>query len=312
MRVLVTGSTGFIGSALTRALEQRGDQVVRLARGKGTEGAPTWDPDAGTISTVALDGVDGVVHLAGEGIGEKKWTPEQKRRILESRVKGTTLLAKTFADRQVAPTVLVSGSAVGYYGTRGDEELDETSKSGDDFLADLCTQWEAAAKPAADAGIRVVTIRTGIVLDPNGGVLKRLLLPFRLGIGGRVATGRQWMSWIALADTVDAIVHALDHDTLRGPVNLTAPNPVTNAELTKALGAALRRPTILPTPLLPLKLRYGGELVDALLVGGQRVLPRRLLADGYEFAQPELAPALRSMLAPMPTGTNRSASQEGD
>ncbi|HEY5013534.1 MAG TPA: TIGR01777 family oxidoreductase [Acidimicrobiia bacterium] len=296
MRVLVTGSTGFIGSALVSALEQRGDKVVRLGRGGGAAGGPTWDPKAGTISTVAFDGVDAVVHLAGEGIGEKKWTPEQKRRILESRTKGTALLARTLADLPSKPAVLVSGSAIGYYGDRGDETLDETSTSGDDFLAGVCREWEAAAQPAADAGIRVVTTRTGIVLAPQGGVLKRLLTPFRFGLGGRVGSGRQWMSWIAMDDVVGAILHALDHDTLRGPVNLTAPNPVTNAELTKKLGAAVHRPTVLPTPLLPLKLVYGSELVAALLVGGQRVLPRRLTDDGYVFARPELAGALRSLL----------------
>jgi uncharacterized protein (TIGR01777 family) len=297
MRVLVTGSTGFIGSALVRALEQRGDHVVRLNRaGSGSE--PTWDPDAGTISGRALDGIDGVVHLAGEGIAEKKWTAEQKRRIVDSRVKGTSLLARALAERETRPAVLVSGSAIGRYGNRGDEELDETSSSGDDFLADVCRQWEAAAEPAAEAGIRLVTIRSGIVLHPSGGVLKKLLLPFRLGLGGRVASGRQWMSWIALVDEVGAIVHALDHDSLRGPVNLTAPHPVTNAELTKTLGAVLHRPTMLPTPLLPLKLRYGRELVEALLVGGQRVLPRKLEHGGYVFAHPDLEPALRAMLGP--------------
>ena len=296
MRVLVTGSSGFIGSALVAALDTRGDEVVRLGRGGGASGGPSWDPEAGTISTVAFDGVDAVVHLAGEGIGEKKWTPEQKRRIVDSRTKGTALLARTLADLPTKPAVLVSGSAIGYYGNRDDEVLDETSTSGDDFLAGLCREWEAAAQPAADAGIRLVHNRTGIVLAPQGGVLKRLLTPFRLGLGGRVATGRQWMSWIAMEDTVGAILHALDHDTVRGPMNLTAPNPVTNAELTKKLGAALHRPTLLPTPLLPLKLLYGGELVAALLVGGQRVLPRRLTDDGYVFAQPELAGALQSLL----------------
>jgi uncharacterized protein len=298
VRVVVTGSTGFIGSALVTALGRRGDEVVRLARGAPAGASPTWDPDAGTISSATFDGADAVVHLAGEGIGEKKWTPEQKLRIVESRVKGTTLLARTIAERAMKPAVLVSGSAIGYYGDRGDEELDETSASGGDFLADVCRQWESAAQPAAAAGIRLVTIRTGIVLDPRGGVLKRLLPPFRFGLGGRVASGRQWMSWIALVDTVGAILHALDHESLRGPVNLTAPNPVTNAELTKTLGSVLHRPTVLPTPLLPLKLLYGSELVAALLVGGQRVRPRCLLDDGYVFAHTDLASALRAMLRP--------------
>jgi uncharacterized protein len=312
MRVLVTGSTGFIGNALVAALEQRGDKVVRLGRGASSAGRPTWDLDAGTISTVAFDGVDAVVHLAGAGIGEKKWTPEQKRRILDSRVKGTTLLARTLSELPSKPATLVSGSAVGYYGNRGDEVLDEASSSGDDFLSEICRQWEASTQPAADAGIRVVTIRTGIVLDPGGGVLKQLLVPFRLGLGGRVANGRQWMSWIALSDEIGAILHALDHATLVGAVNLTAPNPATNAELTKTLGKVVRRPTVLPTPLLPLKLRFGSELVTTLLVHGQRVLPHQLLADGYEFAAPDLEAALRSMLAPMPAAESRPASEEGD
>jgi uncharacterized protein (TIGR01777 family) len=296
VRVVVTGSTGFIGSALVGALEQRGDEVVRLARRSKTAAAATWDPEAGTISDGAFDGVDAVVHLAGEGIGEKKWTPEQKLRIVESREKGTTLIARTLAEQATKPAVLVSGSAIGYYGDRGDETLDETSASGDDFLAGVCRKWEAAAQPAADAGIRLVTIRTGIVLDPRGGVLRRLLTPFRLGLGGRVASGKQWMSWITLGDTVGAILYAVDHDSMRGPVNLTAPNPATNAELSHALGEALHRPTVLPTPLLPLKVIYGSELVAALLVAGQRVSPRLLLDDGYPFAHTDLEPAFRDML----------------
>ena len=296
MRVLVTGSSGFVGTALVAALEGRGDKVVRLTRGDGATGKAAWDPDAGTISTVAFDGVDGVVHLAGAGIGDEKWTDARKRLVLGSRVTGTTLLARTLAGLPEKPCVLVSGSAVGYYGDRGDEVLDESSASGDDFLSDVCRQWEAAAQPAADAGVRVVNIRTGIVLDPRGGVLKRLGTPFRLGLGGRVASGRQWMSWITLEDEIAAILHALDHDTLRGPVNLTAPNPVTNAQLTKALGKALHRPTLLPTPLLPLKVIYGAELVQALLVGGQRVLPRRLETDGFVFTHADIETALQALL----------------
>ncbi len=297
VRIVVTGSTGFIGTAVVRAIEQRGDDVVRLRRGAGATG-PVWDPDAGTISDDAFDGADALIHLAGEGIGEKKWTPEQKRRILESREKGTTLIARALAARATKPAVLVSGSAIGYYGDRGDEVLDETSSSGADYLAEVCRQWEASTQPAADAGIRVVTTRTGIVLGPSGGVLKRLLTPFRLGLGGRVASGKQWMSWITLDDVVGAILHAVDHESIRGPVNLTAPNPATNAELTAALGKVLHRPTVLPTPLLPLKVIYGSELVAALLVGGQRVMPKRLLDDGYAFAHTDLEPALRDMLGP--------------
>jgi uncharacterized protein (TIGR01777 family) len=194
------------------------------------------------------------------------------------------------------PAVLVSGSAVGYYGGRGDEILTEESSPGDDFLAHVCVQWEAAAQAAADAGIRVVTIRTGIVLGREGGVLKRLLLPFRLGLGGRVASGDQWMSWISLHDQVAAILHALRTESLRGPVDLTAPNPVTNSELTDALGNAVHRPTVLPTPLAPLKLRYGGELVQHLLVEGQRVLPKALEASAFRFQHETLDAALRAVL----------------
>ena len=296
MRIVVSGSTGFIGTALVRAIEQRGDDVVRLRRGAAGDAGPVWDPEAGTISDDAFDGADAVIHLAGEGIGEKKWTPEQKRRILESRTKGTTLIARTLAQRSNKPAVLVSGSAVGYYGDRGDEILDEDSSSGDDFLADACRQWEAAAQPVVAAGIRLVTIRTGIVLDPRGGVLKQLLPPFRFGLGGRTGSGRQWMSWITLGDAVGAILHAVDHDSMRGPVNLTAPNPATNAGLTHALGKALHRPTALPTPLFPLKMIYGSELVAALLVAGQRVTPSRLLDNAYPFAHTELEPAFREML----------------
>jgi uncharacterized protein (TIGR01777 family) len=297
VRIVVTGSTGFIGTALVRAIEQRGDDAVRLRRGAAGDAGPVWDPEAGTISRDAFDGVDAVVHLAGEGIGEKKWTPEQKRRILESRTTGTTLIARTLAERATKPAVLVSGSAIGYYGDRGDEVLDETSSSGDDYLADVCRQWEAAAQPAADAGIRLVITRTGIVLGPSGGVLKRLLTPFRLGLGGRVASGKQWMSWITLDDAVGALLHAVDHESMRGAMNLAAPNPATNAQLTVALGKALHRPTVLPTPLLPLKVIYGSELVAALLVGGQRVTPRRLLDGGYAFAHTDLESAFRAMLA---------------
>ncbi len=300
MDVLVTGSTGFIGSALVTALEQRGDRVVRLRRGAtGTGaagGAPIWDIDAEYLSPGALDGIDAVVHLAGEGIGEKKWTPEQKRRIRESRSNGTGLIAGAIARQATKPAVLVSGSAVGCYGDRGDELLDETSALGTDFLADVCREWEGATQPAADAGVRVVTIRTGIVLAPGGGVLKRLLLPFKLGLGGRVGSGRQWMSWITLGDEVGAILRALDDVSLRGPVDLTAPNPVTNADFGAALGRVLHRPTVLPTPLLPLKVRYGGELVAALLLASQRVVPRKLEAAGYVFAHTDLDAALRAIL----------------
>jgi uncharacterized protein (TIGR01777 family) len=294
--VLITGSSGLIGTALIPALEGAGHRAVPLRRGSGAPTTRTWDPDAGVIDPGVLNGIGAVVHLAGEGIGEKKWTPEQKRRILESRTKGTSLLARTLAEREEKPTVLVSASAIGYYGNRGSEELTEDSRPGDDFVSDVCEHWAAAPGPAADAGIRVVTTRTGIVLSPKGGVLKQLLLPFKLGLGGRSGTGDQYMSWIALLDEVRAILFALEHDGVRGPLNLTAPNPATNRVLTGTLAKVLHRPSVLPTPLLPLKLRYGTELVETLLVAGQRVLPAALEAAGFTFVYPDLEPALAGIL----------------
>jgi hypothetical protein len=297
MDVLVTGSHGFIARGLIPRLRAGGHRVLRLVRG-APEGSDdvVWDPDAGTIDTAGLQGVDAVVHLAGAGIGDKRWTPARKELILQSRTRGTGLLARTLAELRVTPRVLVSGSAVGYYGDRGDEVLTEESGPGNDFTAEVCRAWEAATAPAVDAGIRVVCVRSGVVLAAHGGVLKRLLLPFKLGLGGRVASGRQYMSWITLDDEVGAILHALTTDGLHGPVNLTSPNPATNAELTVALGQALHRPTVLPTPLAPLELIYGAELVKSLLVDGQRASSAKLVASGYEFEHPELDDALQSVL----------------
>jgi uncharacterized protein (TIGR01777 family) len=296
--VLVTGAHGLIASALIPRLRADSHRVVRLVRG-APEGADDvqWDPDAGTIDAGGLEGVDAVVHLAGAGIGDKKWTPERKELILQSRVRGTGLLARTLAGLQRPPAVMVSGSAVGYYGDRGAEVLTEASGPGDDFPAQVCLTWEAAAGPAAEAGIRLVTIRTGVVLAARGGALGRMLPPFKLGLGGRIASGEQYMSWIAIDDHVGAVGHLLTHDAVSGPVNLTAPEPVTNAEFTKALGEAIHRPTVLPTPLFPLKAVYGGELVESLLVHGQRALPDALVASGYTFEHPTIDDALRAVLA---------------
>jgi uncharacterized protein (TIGR01777 family) len=259
--VLVTGSHGMIGGALLPRLRADGHRVLRLVRGE-PEGLDDvrWDPDADAIDAPRLEGLDAVVHLACAGIGDAKWTPERKQLILQSRTRSTSLLARTLAGLAARPSVLVSGSAVGYYGNRGDEMLAEDAPPGEDFLAEVVTAWEAATEPAAQAGIRVVTIRSGIVLAAEGGVLKRLLLPFRLGLGGRIGPGTQYMSWITLADEVGAIVHLLGHDAVRGAVNLAAPEPVTNRDFTHALGRALHRPTVLPTPLTPLGFVFGAEL----------------------------------------------------
>lgn len=297
MDVLVSGSHGFIAGGLIPRLRAGGHRVLRLVRGtpEGSDDV-VWDPDASNIDAARLEGVDAVVHLAGAGIGDKKWTPARKELILQSRTRGTGLLARTLAELRDPPRVLVSGSAVGYYGDRGDEVLTEDSGPGHDFTAEVCQAWEAATAPAEAAGVRVVHVRTGIVLAAHGGVLDRLLLPFKLGLGGRVGSGRQYMSWITLDDEVGAIVHALDTDALSGAVNLAAPDPATNAELTAALGRALHRPTVLPTPLLPLKVIYGAELVQSLLVDGQRVSSAKLVASGYEFMHPGLDEALRAVL----------------
>jgi uncharacterized protein (TIGR01777 family) len=295
--VAVTGSRGFIGSALLPALIREGHRPVRIVRGQAAgDDELSWDPQAGTIEVDGLEGIDGVVHLAGAGIGDKRWTDARKRLILESRTKGTSLLARTLAGLKRRPSALVSASAIGYYGNRGDEPLDEQSAPGNDFVARVCVQWEGATAPAVDAGIRVARVRSGIVLGRDGGVLPRLLLPFRLGLGGRIASGRQYMSWISIGDEVRAILHALTQDGVAGPVNLTGPAPVTNGEFTETLGRVLRRPTVIPTPLLPLRARYGSELVQHLLVEGQRVLPKRLEATGYRFAHPTLEEALHAAL----------------
>ena len=297
MDVAITGASGLIGRALSASLQSDGHRVLRFQRGGVTAGDTIgWDPDAGRIDAPALEGLDAVVHLAGEGIGEHRWTDEQKRRIRDSRVRGTAVLAAAVASRERRPHVLVSGSAVGYYGDRGSEVLTEESAPGNDFLAQLCVDWEAETAPATEAGVRTVLTRTGIVLDAHGGALQRMLLPFKLGLGGRQGSGTQWMSWIALADEVGAIRFAIENDAVSGPTNLVAPNPVTNAEFAATLGRALHRPTFLPTPLLPLKLRFGAELVDTLLMVSQRVAPAQLEAAGYQFRFDSLEAALRAVV----------------
>jgi uncharacterized protein len=272
-----------------------------LRRGSGG-GAPTsalhWDPDAGTVDADGFEGLDAVVHLAGAGIGDKKWTPERKQLILESRTGPTRLLAETLAGLTTPPPVLVSGSAIGWYGDRGSEQLTEASPPPEprDFLSEVCGQWEAATAAAESAGIRTVHLRTGIVLAAEGGVLPRLALPFKLGVGGRTGSGEQYMSWVALEDEIGAILHAITHPELSGPVNVTAPVPVTNAEMTATLGRVLKRPTVLPTPLPVLRLVYGSELVHLLLEIGQRVASDRLAGTGFVYAQPDLDGALRILL----------------
>lgn len=296
MEIAVTGASGLIGSALCASLRADGHRVRPLVRRSATGDAIAWDPAAGTIDASALEGVDAVVHLAGAGIGDKRWNDAYKREVLESRTRGTELLATTLASLDRRPSVLVSGSAIGFYGDTGDTEVDETAPAGRDFLADVCVAWEAAAAPASDAGIRVAKLRTGIVLSPAGGALKKLLPLFKLGVGGRMGSGRQWMSWISIDDEVRVIRWLIDND-VAGPVDAVAPNAVTNAELTKVLARVLHRPALFPVPSFGPKLLLGSELADALLFTSQRVRPGVLEQHGFEFSDPDLEGALRRLLA---------------
>jgi uncharacterized protein (TIGR01777 family) len=297
MRVLISGSTGFIGSALTERLRATGHEPVRLVRTNRPDDLPTvsWDPARETIDEGALDTIDAVVHLAGESIASSRWTDAQKARIMDSRIQGTRTLATAVANAATPPKVFLSGSAIGFYGDAGDREVTETTPPADDFAARVSVAWEQQAASIASEQTRLVYLRTGIVLDPSGGALKEQLPFFKLGLGGRIGNGRQWFSWISLADQVDAMIHLLTAE-VSGPVNLTAPNPVTNNEFTKTLGGVLNRPTLLPTPKPALWLRLGRELSRTLLEGGARVLPNALVDSGYAFSDPELGPALERML----------------
>jgi uncharacterized protein (TIGR01777 family) len=295
MKIAVTGSHGLIGSALVDRLQSEGHVVTRLVRGAAAPGDIRWDPEGGTIDGPALEGAEAVVHLAGEGVAEKRWSDAQKTRILESRVRGTTTLATALAALADKPSVFVSGSAIGFYGERGDDVVTEDTGRGAGFLAEVCEAWEAATAPATDAGIRVVRARTGIVLAKQGGALKRQLPLFKLGLGGKLASGRQWMSWISLDDEVGAIIHAVTTPSISGAVNFTAPEPVTNNAFTKALGAAVRRPTLLPVPTLGLNLVVGKELAANLLASA-RVMPAKLQQSGYRFAYPTIDEALRAVV----------------
>lgn len=296
MDIAITGSSGLIGSRLVEALRAEGHHVVRIVRtATGGADAARWDPERGTIEAGALEGIDAVVHLAGEGIGEKRWTPDQKRRIRESRTRGTALLADTLAGLAQPPRRLLSGSAIGIYGDTADRRTDESAPTGSGFVPDLCVAWEQAARPAIDAGIPTAFLRTGIVLSTRGGALARQLLPFRLGLGGRAGSGRQFLSWISIDDEVAAICWLLGRPDITGPVNLTAPEPTTNAEFTKALGGVLHRPTSV-LPMFAPRLLFGRELADTLLLESQRIVPSVLRRGGFGFAHTELGPTLRHLL----------------
>jgi uncharacterized protein (TIGR01777 family) len=297
MKILVTGATGLVGSTLLPILKSKGHEVFRLVRSQAKIGpdAIYWNPEQGIDDAARLEGLDAVVHLAGENIAEGRWSEERKARIRDSRVKGTRVLSETLARLTAPPRALISASAIGYYGNRGDEIMREESAPGTDFLADVCREWEAATTPAAQSGMRVVKLRFGVILTPKGGALTKMLAPFQFALGGKLGSGKQYMSWVTLDDAVGAINHALSDETLSGPVNVVAPNPVTNYEFTKTMGRVLSRPTIFSVPAFAVRLTFG-EMGDVALLSSTRVEPARLKESGYVFQHPELESALRQML----------------
>jgi uncharacterized protein len=297
-RILITGASGLVGSRLTKELAQLGATPIAAVRRPVKDDARElyWNPDRGEIDRDKLEGIDAVVHLAGENISAGRWTEAFKQKILDSRVKGTHLVADALARLQRKPRVLVSASAIGYYGNRGPETMTEQSPPDNDFLANACQQWEAACRPARDAGIPVTNIRIGVVLSPDGGALAKMLTPFKLGLGGKVGGGDQYMSWITLDDLVAAIISLLGRDEpIAGPVNVVAPNPATNLAFTKTLGRVIGRPTLFPMPAAAVRILFG-EMGEALLLSSTRVAPEKLLSTGFQFRYPELEPALRHLL----------------
>lgn len=301
MKIFVSGASGLIGSALTPLLQSRGHDVVPLVRRRPAPGeaALAWDPERGTIDRAGLEGADVVIHLAGENVFGR-WSPAKKQRIRDSRVHGTKLVSEALAGLNRPPTLLAA-SAIGYYGDRGSEEVTEQSSPGEDFLANVARDWEAATAPATRAGIRVANLRFGVVLTPAGGALAKMLPVFRMGLGGPVGSGNQYLSWITRDDAIHAVVHVLMTGTLAGPVNITAPRPITNREFAKALGKTLGRPAVVTVPAFALRMAFGTEGA-AMLQSGQRVLPARLLTSGFHFAFDAVEPALRHLLAAPESG----------
>lgn len=296
MNILVTGATGLIGSALVPTLTAAGHRVTRMGRSPSVgEQVLRWDPATGLLDPLDGESYDAVVHLAGESIGEGRWNAAKKQRIKQSRVKGTKVLCEALARAPRWPRVMVCASAVGWYGDRGEEVLHEGSLPGSDFLADVCREWEAASEPLKQKGVRIVQVRSGMVLSARGGGLAKMLLPFKLGVGGIIGSGRQYWSWIDIEDEVGVILHALQDESLEGPVNAVAPQAVTNAEFTNTLGRVLRRPTVFPMPAFAARLVLG-EVADALLLASQRVEPRRLLDRRFGFKYPGLEASLRHVL----------------
>ncbi|MBI2691848.1 MAG: TIGR01777 family protein [Solirubrobacterales bacterium] len=292
-KILISGASGFVGTPLSELLTDRGDTVVKLTRGPSGDGVIHWDPAAGELDAKAVDGFDSVIHLAGESIAGL-WTKKKKQAIVASRRDGTTLLAEALAATANKPKSLISSSAIGLYGSRGDEVLSEDSGVGEGFLADLVKIWEDSAQPARDAGIRVVNLRLGLVTAESGGMMGPMKPAFKLGVGGKLGDGDQWWSWVTLDDVVRAFVYAVDNSALVGPFNIAAPNPVTNAEFTKSLGSVLHRPTFLPAPKFALK-TFAGEMADEMLLASQRVDSSKISEVGFAFADTELDPALKKI-----------------
>jgi len=297
MKILVSGAHGLVGKALVKSLTKDGHEIVSLVRRESVVAKTEieWHPNRGQIDAQQLEGFDVVIHLAGESIASGRWTEDKKLRIRESRVKGTTLLSESLARLSRPPATFISASAIGYYGNRGDELLTEQSATGKGFLSEVCVAWEKATGAAEAKGIRTVHTRFGIILDTDGGALEKMLTPFRMGVGGKLGDGKQWMSWIALDDVVRGLRFLIDNQTVRGPVNFTAPNPVTNAEFTKTLGSVLSRPTIFPVPVFAARLAFG-EMADALLLSSARVEPSRLQDEGFKFEYSDLLLALQAIL----------------
>ena len=298
MKVLITGSGGLIGQHLVQALEHLGHEIIRLVRDLQDAESTVilWNPTSSSmVNPERLEALDAVIHLAGENIADERWTPEKKMRIRNSRVQGTGLLAASLADLAQRPRVFICASATGYYGDQGAQECNEMSLGGDSFLAGVCRDWESATRPAADTGIRTVQLRLGMILSSSGGALEKMKAPFRLGLGGVIGNGRQYWSWISLEDAVRAIVHVLYKDDLSGPVNLVSPNPSTNRDFTRALGKALKRPTLFPMPTFAARALMG-EMAHELMLGSARVVPTRLIESGFNFQDPDLAPLLKQLM----------------
>jgi uncharacterized protein len=295
MKLLIAGASGLVGSALIPALEAEGAEVTRLVRTSAGAGEIEWHPNNDQIDATTLEGFDAVINFAGENIAGGRWTDEQKRKIHDSRVNGTHLLSEAIARLKQPPKVFLCASATGIYGDRGDEVLDEQSDSGGGFLAGVCREWEQATEPAAAAGVRTVNLRFGPILAREGGMLAKLLTPFKMGMGGKVGSGKQYISWVAIDDAVKTIRLALKDESIRGPLNIVSPHPVTNEEFTKTLGHVLSRPTALAMPAFAVRLAFG-EMADEMLLTSQRVIPKKLNDSGYEFEYPELEGALRKHL----------------